>query len=90
MFIVNLKYIVSSAEVDKIRAEHIKFLDRFYAQNQFLASGKKYDGSGGVIIVLLEQEDQVHSIMKQDPFVIEKIAEYNVIGFDVTKKSFNL
>ncbi len=40
--------------------------------------------------MLLEQEDEVHSIMKQDPFVIKKIAEYEAIGFEVTKKSFNL
>ena len=86
MFVVNLKYIVSAEKVDEARGEHIKFLDKFYIDGKFLISGRKYDGSGGVIIVVLESEEEVKAIMKQDPFTIKQIAEYEIIGFNPTKK----
>ena len=85
MFVVNLKYIVSSEVVDGVRPDHIKFLDEFYKKEKFLFSGRKYEGGGGVIICNTHSAEEVHDIMKQDPFIINKIAEYEVIGFNPTK-----
>ena len=86
MFVINLKYIVPSEKVEKTRAEHIEFLDSFYSQNKFLVSGRKYDGSGGVIIAISDSKEEVETITKQDPFIIKKIATYEIIGFNPTKK----
>ena len=86
MFIVNLKYMVPSKKIDEVRSEHIKFLDKFYSEGKFLISGRKYDGSGGVIIAISDSEAEVEAIMKQDPFVVKKVATYEIIGFNPTKK----
>lgn len=86
MFVINLKYIVATAKVDEVRPEHIKFLDKFYSEGKFLVSGRKYDGSGGVIIAISESEEEVKAIMNQDPFIKSQVAEYEIIGFNPTKK----
>ena len=87
MFVVNLHYIVSQEVVNATREDHIKFLDKFYKQNKFLVSGRKYDGNGGVILVNSDSIDEVEGIMNQDPFIINKVAKYEIIGFNPTKKS---
>lgn len=87
MFVVSLKYLVPIEMVEKTRPEHVKFLDKFYGEKKFLVSGRKHDSSGGIIIVVSNSEDEVHQIMKQDPFFTQKIAEYEVIGFNPTKIS---
>jgi uncharacterized protein YciI len=86
MFVINLKYIVPSGKVEKIRAEHIKFLDKFYSEGKFLISGRKYDGSGGLIIAISESKEEVEEIIRQDPFIKSQVAEYEIIGFNPTKK----
>ena len=87
MFIVNLKYIVSLDEVLVIRPKHILFLEEFYGKQKFLFSGRKYSQDGGIIVVNLKNESDVHNIMQNDPFVINGIAEYELIGFNPVAKS---
>ena len=87
MYIVQLQYLVPLAEVLKVREAHVRFLDRFYEQKKFLFSGRKYDQKGGIILVNTHDAQEVHAIMQQDPFVVQQIAHYEIIGFEITKQS---
>ena len=72
--------------MSKVRNEHIEFLDKFYRQNKFLISGRKYDGMGGVIVVLSNSPNEVEEIANQDPFILKQVVKYEIIGFNPTKK----
>lgn len=85
MFIIILTYKKSLAYIDKYLAEHRVFLDNGYRDNFFVASGPKNPRNGGIIISQLKSRDQLKNILKQDPFNIYDLADYEIIEFSPTK-----
>ena len=85
MFIINLKYIKPIEDIEKHVENHIKFLDKYYASANFICSGRKNPRVGGVIICNAKDKSEVECIIKEDPFFIEKLAEYEIIEFLSTK-----
>ncbi len=90
MFVVLLTYKKPLEEIEKHLIEHRAFLDQGYSKDFFLASGPMNPRTGGVIISQLENRDQLESILKQDPFFVQGLADYNFIEFHAVKKHRNL
>ena len=87
MFIVNLTYIRPLEEVEKYLAEHITFLNKYYGTDNFICSGRKNPRNGGVIVCNAKNIEEVKEIISEDPFNLNKIAEYEIIEFQPTKYS---
>jgi uncharacterized protein YciI len=85
MFIVELTYKVELAIVDQFVESHRVWLDDMYKNNYFLCSGAKVPRNGGIIIALVKSHDILNKLLSQDPFYINKIADYRVIEFATTK-----
>lgn len=85
MFVIILKYKKSIEEVMKNLDEHITFLNKYYAQNKFICSGRQDPRTGGIIICKAKDKFQVNSIILEDPFYKNGIAEYEIIEFVPTK-----
>ena len=85
MYIVNLNYIKEVSEVEKYLEEHIKFLEKYYEMGKFICSGRKNPRTGGVILLNAESLSEVESIILEDPFNINEIAEYEITEFFPTK-----
>ncbi|VBB07894.1 dimeric alpha-beta barrel [Lucifera butyrica] len=85
MFIVLLKYVKPLEEIDALLPGHIKFLEHQYKKSKFIFSGRRNPRIGGVILVNVDSERELHSILKEDPFYIHKVAEYETIEFIPTK-----
>ncbi|MDR2853020.1 MAG: YciI family protein [Burkholderiaceae bacterium] len=81
MFIVLLSYIKPISEVDCFVEEHREFLKRYYASGKFLLSGRKEPRTGGVILAVAETRAEIESIVQNDPFHREKIANYEIVEF---------
>ena len=81
MFVVLLTYKKPLALVDECLSAHAAFLDNGYQKNYFIVSGKKVPRTGGVIFSQLKDRSQLESIMKQDPFHINEVADYEIIEF---------
>jgi uncharacterized protein YciI len=81
MFAILLNYIKPMSEVDRFVGEHREFLERHYASGHFLLSGRKEPRTGGVILANAETRAEIESIVLNDPFNREKIAEYEIIEF---------
>jgi uncharacterized protein YciI len=81
MFFILLNYIKPLYEVDRFVGEHRDFLERHYASGHFLLSGRKEPRTGGVILSKAETREEIESIVRNDPFNREKIAEYEIIEF---------
>ena len=85
MYIVNLNYIKEVSEVEKHLEEHIKFSEKYYEMGKFICSGRKNPRTGGVILLNAESLSEVESIILEDPFNINEIAEYEITEFFPTK-----
>lgn len=85
MFVVSISYKVDLSEVDKLVPEHITFLEKFYEQGNFLASGPKVPRTGGVILAKAESKSELRNILAQDPFYQQGLADYDITEFIPSK-----
>lgn len=85
MFIINLTYKKSTDEVDNILPQHILYLEKNYAQKNFICSGRKNPRNGGIIICRLKSIEEVKQIIQEDPFYKNGIATYDIINFCPSK-----
>ncbi|MDT8716855.1 GTP cyclohydrolase [Clostridium sp. 19966] len=85
MFIIILKYKKALKEVEKHLEAHVKFLDKYYALNKFICSGRQQPRVGGVVICNAKDKEEAKLIMQEDPFYKNDVAEYEVIEFVPTK-----
>lgn len=84
MFVVSLTYV---CEIERHLADHIEYLDENYAKGVFLASGRKEPRTGGVILAQMESRAELDKVLANDPFNINKLANYDVIEFIPSKTS---
>ncbi len=87
MFIVSLTYTCVIDDIEKYLPAHIEYLDRHYSTGTFLVSGRKNPRTGGVILAVTESREELDNILAEDPFHINKLADYDVIEFTPTKAS---
>lgn len=84
MFIAILTYKKPLSEVDRYLAAHREYLAVHYATGDFIASGPQTPRVGGVIMMKAENRAAVDSIISQDPFHINDIADYQIVEFTPT------
>lgn len=89
MLVVELTYKKSLEEVNKLLEEHRSFLDKYYSEGLFIASGPKNPRDGGVILTLSDKAT-ITKIIQEDPFYQHNIADYEFIEFEPTKYSHHL
>lgn len=85
MFIVQMTYKTAIAEVDKYLQAHREFLDYHYKQGLLLASGPMKPRTGGIIIAATKDKGHLESVIKQDPYYLAEIADYQIIEFTPVK-----
>lgn len=85
LFIVILRYIVPLSEIDTHRQKHLEFLDEYYSKGNLISSGRQNPPNGGVIIAKATSRKELEAILAQDPFYIERLAEYQIFEFIPTK-----
>jgi uncharacterized protein YciI len=81
MFIIDLHYIVPLDQLDAHMTDHVKFLQKYYQLNTFVASGRKVPRTGGIILAFAESKEALDDIIREDPFYIHKLAEFEVTEF---------
>ena len=81
MFIINLNYIVPLEKLDEHMTDHVKYLQKYYKQNIFVASGRKVPRTGGIILALAKTREEIDQIISEDPFYTLNLAEFTVTEF---------
>ncbi len=67
---------------------HRRFLDRFYATGEFLASGPQHPRDGGVILAHCSSRARAEEIAAGDPFVRQGLADYQIVAFTPNRGPF--
>ena len=84
MFIAILTYRKPLEEVDRFLQAHRDYLAEHYAAGDFIASGPQKPRIGGVIMIKADNRAAVDTIISQDPFNINGIADYQIVEFSPT------
>lgn len=90
MFIVSLTYKKPIEVVEEYLDEHVEFLKKNYELENFLASGRKIPRTGGVIIAKAKNKEELTNILKEDPFYINEVSDYEIIEFNPSMTSKDL
>jgi uncharacterized protein YciI len=85
LFVITLRYLVAMEKIDEAMTRHVAFLDKHFAQGDFLIAGRQEPRTGGVIIAKGRNRDAMERMMKQDPFVKAKLASVDIIEFWASK-----
>jgi uncharacterized protein YciI len=89
MYIISLTYKVSIDHVESLIKEHNAFLQKYYDSGQFITSGRKEPRTGGIIIANAESKSEIEQIIREDPFYIHQIADYEITCFMPSKYNDN-
>ncbi len=84
MFIAILTYRKPLEEVDRFLQAHRDYLAEHYAAGDFITSGPQNPRIGGVIMMKADNRADVDTIISQDPFNINGIADYQIVEFTPT------
>lgn len=84
MIIAVLTYKTELSEVEKHLEEHRMYLNKYYSAGKFIASGAQNPRIGGIILMNTTKDD-AQTLIKEDPFFRNNIAEYELIEFSPTK-----
>ncbi len=84
MFIAILTYKKPLEDVDRFLQAHREYLAEHYAAGDFIASGPQTPRVGGIILMKAESRAEIDSIIEQDPFNINGIADYRIVEFTPT------
>ncbi|MBW8310170.1 MAG: YciI family protein [Candidatus Paracaedibacteraceae bacterium] len=87
IFIIILKYTVPVQRIEQSIISHREYLKSYYESGQFLISGPLVPRTGGVILAKANDRQEIDKIMQKDPFTLEKIAEYEIIEFNVANSA---
>jgi len=82
MFAFHSGYIAPLNEVDKHLDAHRAFLKTLIGKN-LVCSGPQVPRIGGFILLNAADKDEALRIMAADPYVVNGIAKYEVIEFDL-------
>src|SRR6266567_3397296 len=81
MFVIVLTYVEPLDVVDRHLAAHVEYLKKQYEAGIFIASGRRIQRTGGVILARAENRHALQEILGLDPFCVRGVAEYDVIEF---------
>jgi uncharacterized protein YciI len=87
MFVIELVYKVSLAQIDANMPAHVKFLKKYYASGHFLISGRKIPRDGGIILATGASRQEIENIIREDPFCKKGLAEFRIVEFRASQRA---
>lgn len=86
LWVIQSRYLKSGDDLAAVTPRHREWLDQHYRSGLFLVSGRKVDGTGGVLLAQAESQEQLEAVFRDDPFVLEGCSEYNYTAFMPVKR----
>jgi len=83
MYLLNLSYIKSPAEVEPENKAHVEWVKKYLADGTFLFAGAKKSGLGGILAVKSMDKPALLKILAEDSYVIADVGEYQIAEVDI-------
>ena len=87
MFVIELIYKASLAQIDAHMRAHVKFLKKYYDSGTLLVSGRKVPRDGGIILAVGKSRTEIETIVREDPFVERGLADFRIIEFRASQRA---
>jgi uncharacterized protein YciI len=87
MFVIELTYKATLAEIDASMAAHVRFLKKYYAAGNFVVSGRKIPRDGGIIVAVANSREDIEAIIREDPFHKRGLADFRIIQFRASQRA---
>ncbi len=84
-FVISIKYSAPIEKIDDHLASHRNFLQIGYDIGFLLCSGPCNPRTGGIIIARSESREELELLFQKDPYLINKLADYEFIEFNPVK-----
>lgn len=85
MFILLVNYKKTLEEVERYLEDHRGYLNKYYAAGKFICSGRRNPRTGGCILCHAVSEAEVKELIREDPFYVRGIADYEILEVIPTK-----
>jgi uncharacterized protein YciI len=85
MFLILITYKKPIHEIEQHLTVHREFLEEGYQQNYFVVSGPRNPRTGGIVISQLNNRKQLEDIIKNDPFIVHDLVDYEIVEFTPVK-----
>ncbi|GAA4841354.1 YciI family protein [Saccharopolyspora rosea] len=85
MFVVLLEYTAPESDIDGRLVDHYEWITRHYDAGDFIAAGHRHPRNGAVIIARAMSRGRLDAILATDPFLLHKLARYDVIEFQARR-----
>lgn len=85
MFVVLLTYTAPPPEIDYAIPDHAEWLARQYDRGNFLASGRRADHRGEVLLARPMSLGKLEAVLAGDPLLLRHLAHHEVIEFSATR-----
>lgn len=85
MFLIKITYTQPLDKVEPYVAPHREFLEQGYQKDFFVVSGPQNPRVGGIIISQLKDRKQLEAFFKNDPYLLNGVADYEIIEFNPVK-----
>jgi uncharacterized protein YciI len=83
MYLLNLSYIKSPAQVEPENKAHLEWVKKYLADGSFLFAGAKKSGLGGILAVKSMEKAALLRILAEDSYVIADVGEYQIADVDI-------
>ena len=90
MFVIEITYKVPLEQIEEQFANHVSFLEKYFAAGNFLLSGRKIPREGGIILATATNKEQLNEIIKEDPFYYLQLADFRIVEFNAGRKATRL
>ena len=85
MFVIQLKFSTNKANASQLMDGHNAWLKDGFSKGTFLLAGTIQPKLGGAILAHNATLDQIHEIVKEDPFVSEGVVVAEIIEITPSK-----
>lgn len=86
LWMIESTYLKSGDALAEVTPRHRAWLDQHYRSGVFLTSGRKADGTGGVLLARAETQGELEAVFADDPFVLEGCSSYRYVAFTPVKR----
>jgi uncharacterized protein YciI len=87
MFVIELTYTATLAEIDANMAAHVQYLKKYYTAGHFVVSGRKIPRDGGIIVAVAKSRQHIETIIREDPFYERGLADFRIIQFRASQRA---
>lgn len=85
MYVVLLTYTAPLAEIDYALPDHVEWIAKQYEHGYLLASGRRADHRGEVLLAKPMSEGKLEATLATDPLLLQHLAHHEIVEFSATR-----